>query len=64
MQQFNRTNIAGFHIAEYENLWKEYTGNYCKMDHYYRLFHTAFGRGLKESNTTLEDLYKNVFDEY
>lgn len=62
MQQFYQANIGGFHIAEYENLWKEYTSNYCKMDHYYRLFHTAFGRGLKESNTTLEDLYKNVAD--
>lgn len=62
MQQFYQANIGGFHIAEYENLWNEYTGNYCKMDHYYRLFHTAFGRGLKESNTTLEDLYKNVAD--
>lgn len=60
MQQFYQANIGGFHIAEYRNLWNEYTGNYCKMDHYYRQFHTAFGRSLKESNTILEDLYKNV----
>ena len=31
-----------------------------KMDHYYRQFHTAFGKSLKESNTVLEDLYKSV----
>jgi uncharacterized protein (TIGR02687 family) len=62
MQQFYQANIGGFHIAEYGKLWKEYTGNYCKMDHFYRQFHTAFGKSLKESTTVLEDLYKNVAD--
>lgn len=62
MQQFYQSNIGGFHIAEYEKLWKEYCGNYCKMDHSYRQFHAAFGRSLKESSTVLEDLYKNVAD--
>lgn len=60
MQQFYQANISGFHIAEYATLWKEYTGNYCKMDHFYRQFHTAFGKSLKESSTVLEDLYKKV----
>ena len=60
MQQFYQANIGGFHIAEYTKLWKEYTGNYCKMDHFYRQFHAAFGKSLKESSTVLEDLYKNV----
>ena len=62
MQQFYQANIGGFHIAEYARLWAEYTGNYCKMDHYYRQFHAAFGKSLKESSTVLEDLYKNVAD--
>lgn len=62
MQQFYQTNIGGFHIAEYTKLWKEYTSNYCKMDHFYRQFHAAFGKSLKESSTVLEDLYKNVAD--
>ena len=62
MQQFYQANIGGFHIAEYAKLWKEYTGNYCKMDHFYRQFHAAFGKSLKESSTVLEDLYKNVAD--
>lgn len=62
MQQFYQANIGGFHIAEYTKLWKEYTGNYCKMDHFYRQFHAAFGKSLKESSTILEDLYKNVAD--
>ena len=62
MQQFYQANIGGFHIAEYAKLWKEYTGNYCKMDHYYRQFHAAFGKSLKETSTVLDDLYKNVAD--
>ncbi len=62
MQQFYQTNIGGFHIADHVKLWKEYTDNYYKMDHYYRQFHAAFGRSLKESSTVLEDLYKNVAD--
>lgn len=62
MQQFYQANIGGFHIAEYARLWKEYTENYCKMDYFYRQFHVAFGKSLKESDTTLEDLYKNVAD--
>lgn len=62
MQQFYQANISGFHIAEYTALWKEYTGNLCRMDHYYRQFHAAFGKSLKESGTILEDLYKNVAD--
>ena len=62
MQRFYQSNASGFHIAEHDKLWKEYCGNYCKMDHFYRLFHAAFGRSLKESSTVLEDLYKNVAD--
>jgi uncharacterized protein (TIGR02687 family) len=62
MQQFYLANAAGFHIAEHTKLWKDYCGNYCKMDQFYRLFHLAFGKSLKESTTVLEDLYKNVAD--
>lgn len=62
MQHFYQTNISGFHIADYKMLWKEYCNDYCKMDHYYRMFHAAFGKSLKESTTVLEDLYKGVAD--
>ena len=62
MQRFYQENIGGFHIAEHTKLWSEYTGNYCKMDHFYRRFHAAFGKSLKESSTVLDDLYKNVAD--
>lgn len=62
MQQFYQSHAAGFRIAEYEKLWKEYCADYCKMDHFYRLFHAAFDKGLKETSTVLEDLFKNVAD--
>ena len=62
MQQFYQANIGGFHIAQYTDLWKEYTDNFCKMDYFYRQFHIAFGRSMKEYNTVLEDLYKSVAD--
>ena len=62
MQHFYQTNISGFHIADYKMLWKEYCNDYCKMDYYYRMFHAAFGKSLKESTTVLEDLYKGVAD--
>lgn len=62
MQQFYQANIAGFPVAKYTELWNNYTKDYCKMDNYYRQFHAAFGKSLKESSTVLEDLYKNVAD--
>lgn len=60
MQQFYQEHRTGFHIAQHTQIWKEYCGDFCKMDYYYRLFHAAFSRSLKESTTVLEDLYKNV----
>lgn len=60
MQKFNRNYIDGFHIAEHSKLFKAYCDEYYKMDTYYRHFHTAFGKSLKESNTVLDDLYKTV----
>ncbi len=60
MQKFYQQNVHGFHIAEYDKLWNAYCADYCRMDYYYRMFHTAFGKSLKESSTVLEDLYKGV----
>lgn len=62
MQKFYQTNIGGFHTADHKTLWKDYCDSYYMMDQYYRLFHVAFGKSLKESNIGLEDLYKNVAD--
>ena len=62
MQRFRQEHISGFHIAEHTVLWKAYTDEYYKMDHYYRQFHTAFTKSRKETATALEDLYKAVAD--
>jgi uncharacterized protein (TIGR02687 family) len=62
MQKFYQDHAAGFHIAEHEKMWEAYVTDYCKMDTYYRLFHTSFGKSLRESSTVLEDHYKGVAD--
>ena len=62
MQKFYHDHASGFHIAEHQKLWGAYLEDYYKMDTYYRLFHTSFGKSLKESATVLEDHYKGVAD--
>lgn len=62
MQKFYQDHASGFHIAEHTKLWDAYLNDYYRMDTYYRLFHTSFGKSLKESSTVLEDLYKGVAD--
>ena len=42
--------------ADVTKLWDAYLNDYYRMDTYYRLFHTSFGKSLKESSTVLEDL--------
>ena len=61
MYRFYQAHAGGFHEAEYKKLWDDYCSEYYKMDMFYRKFHTAFGRSLKESGVpALDDLYKNV----
>jgi uncharacterized protein (TIGR02687 family) len=62
MQKFYQDHAAGFHMAEHAKMWNAYLEDYYKMDTYYRLFHLAFGKSLKESSTVLEDQYKSVAD--
>ena len=61
MYRFYQAHAGGFHEAEYKKLWDDYCSEYYKMDMFYRRFHTAFGRSLKESGVpALDDMYKNV----
>ena len=62
MQQFYQANIRGFNVAEYTKLWKEYTGNYCKMDHFYRQFHESFGKGHCEIDKFADRSYRAIHD--
>ena len=60
MQQFYQAHITGLQAADVQNLWNAYIQDYYRMDTYYRGFHLAFSKGLKRSNTVLDDLYKGV----
>lgn len=62
MQQFFQNHQSAFHIAEHDEMWKAYASDYYQMDKYYRLFHLAFNKSLKQSCTVLDDQYKNVAD--
>lgn len=63
MQEFFKEHSAGFHTADARQLWKEYAGDYYKMDTYYRLFHLSFQKSLEYSNLKLDDLFKHVVDK-
>lgn len=63
MQAFFHDHAAGFHIAEARKIWEAYTSDYYKMDTYYRLFHSNFGKSLNVSNSSLDDLYKHVAEQ-
>lgn len=62
MRHFYLKHSEGFPIAQYETLWREYGENYYQMDTFYRRFHTAFGKSLKDSDSSLDDWYKSVAD--
>ncbi len=62
MQKFYLEHIAGFHIVEPHKIWNAYTGDYYRMDTYYRLFQNAFLKTLTISNDRLDDLFKQVAD--
>lgn len=63
MQMFFSEHAAGFHTVEARNVWKEYTGDYYRMDTYYRQYHLAFGKSLTAGNDHLDDLFKQVTDK-
>ena len=62
MHDFYVKKINCMHTADYKDLWNNYCSEYYLMDTYYRMFHTAFGRSLKNSITKLDDLYKSTAD--
>lgn len=60
MQQFYREHAGGFHETDLGVLWAKYAKEYSLMDRYYRLFHLAFGRSLRQTNMALGDLFKGA----
>ena len=59
MQTFYQEHGEGFHIVEPNKIWKLYTSDFYHMDVYYRKFHHAFGRSLRNANDVLEDSLKH-----
>ena len=61
MLAFAEEHRTGFHLTNPREVWEAYTGNYYRMDSYYRKFHAAFaktlGRNLPE---VLDDAYKQL----
>ena len=60
MQKFCQDHVSGFREASCEKLFAAYRDNYYRMDRLYRLFHTAYGKILRESATVLDDYLKGV----
>lgn len=46
-------------MVEPKKIWKLYTEEWYRMDAYYRRFHYAFGKALKNANDVLEDHLKH-----
>lgn len=60
MQQFFLEHSAGFHTVEAKNVWAEYTGDYYKMDTFYRQYHLCFQKSLTKGNDIIDDLFKHT----
>ena len=63
MQSFFVEHSAGFHTANAERIWREYTSDYYRMDTYYRQFHLCFQKSLRVSNELLDDLFKQTVEK-
>lgn len=63
MQQFFLEHSAGFHTVEAKNVWAEYTGDYYKMDTFYRQYHLCFQKSLMKGNDVIDDLFKHTAEK-
>ncbi|OON94624.1 MAG: TIGR02687 family protein [Candidatus Epulonipiscioides saccharophilum] len=62
INEFYKKNSAGFHFKEAQQICEFYVTEAYKMDKYYRHFHLAFGKTLKDPNLVLGDLLKQSAD--
>ena len=62
MQRFYQSNISGFTLLSTISSGRNTAATTARWIYFYRLFHAAFGRSVKESSSVLEDLYKTVAD--
>lgn len=64
MQSFRLQHAQGFHAVDAKEIWKNYTEEYYHMDTFYRQYHLAFRKSLTDGNDYLDDLFKQVTDEF
>ncbi len=62
MQSFYKEFSGNFHTVKPQEVWKKYAESYFKMDTYYRLYHLAFTKCLKQSHPVLDDMFKQLTD--
>ena len=63
MLEFYQSHASAFHTTDAEEVWKEYTQDYYRMDTYYRCFHLQFQRSLHVMNQRLDDGFKAIADK-
>ena len=63
MMDFYQNHIAAFHTVGANDVWKEYTQDFYRMDSYYRNFHMEFQKALHVMNSRLDDGFKAVADK-
>ena len=63
MMTFYQNHAAAFHTVGANEVWKEYTTDYYRMDTYYRNCHLEFQKALHVMNSRLDDGFKAVSDK-
>ncbi|MDY3006014.1 BREX-1 system phosphatase PglZ type A [Anaerococcus porci] len=63
MKDFYNKNQTSFHMTSAKEVWKFYTDKFYLMDTYYRKFHRAYQKSLRNSNAKLDDLFKFTVDK-
>lgn len=63
MMGFYQNHAAAFHTVGVNEVWKEYTTDFYKMDTYYRNFHLEFQKALHVMNSRLDDGIKAVAEK-
>lgn len=63
MMDFYQNHTDAFHTAQANEVWKEYTQDFYRMDTYYRNFHMEFQKALHVMNSHLDDGFKAVAEK-
>src|SRR5699024_11354580 len=64
MQKYPLEKLKRIHCGGGKENLKKYTEEYYYMDTFYRQYHLAFRKSLTDGNDYLDDLFKQVTDEF